>query len=56
MVRGQVCTILDMSNNDQRTHRRQQGVMAVIIANLVLDEIFRLEHLANVMKIRPYPY
>ena len=52
---GQVDAVLDVADDDQRAHRRRQVGVAVGGAGLVLDEIVRLEHLADVVEVRPDP-
>ncbi len=47
---GQGDAVLDMADDDQRAQGRFEVVVAVF-AGLVLDEIVRLEHLADVVEI-----
>ena len=47
---GQGDAVLDVADDDQRAQGRLQGVVAVL-AGLVLDEVVRLEHLADVVEV-----
>ena len=49
----QIGTVLDVRDDHQRAHRRQQRLVAILLPSLVLDEVSRLEHLADVVKVRP---
>ena len=50
---AQVDAVLDVADDDQRAHRRGELGVAVGRTDLVLDEVVRLEHLADVVKIGP---
>ena len=50
---AQVDAVLDVADDDQRAHRRGELGVAVGRADLVLDEVVRLEHLADVVEIGP---
>ena len=47
---GQGHAVLDVADDDERAQGRLQGVVAVL-AGLVLDEVVRLEHLADVVEV-----
>ena len=47
----QVGTVLDVGDDHQRAHGRQQRLVAIRVTPLVLDEVARLEHLANVVEV-----
>ena len=50
---AEVDAVLDVADDDQRAHRRGQLGVAVGRPDLVLDEVVRLEHLADVVEIGP---
>ena len=50
----QVRAVLDVGDDYQRAHGRHQRLVAVGLGALVLDEIARLEHLADVVEIGPH--
>ena len=51
---GQVGAVLDVGDDHQRAHGGHQRLVAVVVGALVLDEIARLEHLADVVEIGPH--
>ena len=53
---GQVDAVFDVADDDQRAHGRGQIVVPALFAvGHVLHEVMRLEHLADVVEIRPDP-
>ena len=48
---GQVGAVLDVGDDHQRAHGRHQRLVAVVVVPLVLDEVARLEHLADVVEV-----
>ena len=51
VLAGEGHAVFDVADDDQRAEGRLQDVMAVL-AGLVLDEVLRLEHLADVVIVR----
>ena len=47
----QVDAVFNVSDDDQRAHRRREIGMSACRADLVLDEVVGLEHLADVVKV-----
>ena len=56
MLPGQVGAVLDVGDDDQRAHGRHQRLVPVGVVPLVLDEVARLEHLADVVEIGPHAH
>ena len=50
---AEIDAVLHVTDDDQGAHRGREVVMPIDAADLVFDEIVRLEHFANVVKIRP---
>ena len=51
---GQIGAVLDVGDDHQRAHGRHERLVAVVVGALILDEIARLEHLADVVEIGPH--
>ena len=49
----QVGAVLHVRDDHQRAHRRHERSVAIVALALVLGEVARLEHLADVVEIRP---
>ncbi len=56
VLAGQIGSVLDVGNDDQRAHGRHERIVPVRAGPLVLDEIVRLEHLADVVKVSSHAY
>ena len=53
MQASQLNSVLDVRNDHDRAHRGIEVVVFVLSTLLVLDEVFRLAHFANVVKVGP---
>ena len=53
---AEVDAVLDVADDDQRAHRRGEVGVPVGRADLVLDEVVRLEHLADVVEVGADPH
>ena len=54
VLAGQVGPVLDVRDDHQRAHGGSQRLVAVLVGPLVLDEVVRLEHLADVVEVGPH--
>ena len=54
VLTGQIDAILDVGNDHQRAHRGLERLVPVPFGSLVLDEVRRLEHLADVVEVGPH--
>ena len=51
---GKVGTVFDVCNDYQRTHCRREVFVPVGLLALVLDEVTRLEHFADIVEVRTH--
>ena len=49
----EVGAVFHVGDDDQRAHGGQQVFMPVALQTLVLDKVVRLEHFADIVKVRP---
>ncbi len=53
VLASQVGTIFHVGDDDQRAHGRLEGFVAIGSLALIFNEVIRLEHLADVVKVSP---
>ena len=56
MLPGQIGAVFNVRDDDQRAHGRHQRFVPIRFRALVFDEVARLEHFADVVKVRPHPH
>ena len=52
----EVGAVFHVGDDHQRAHRGDERIVPVVALGLVLDEILRLEHLADVVEVRPHAH
>ena len=56
MLPAEVNSVFHVPDDDERAHGRRQLGVPISWADLVFNEIMRLEHLADVVEISPDPH
>jgi hypothetical protein len=51
MLPRQIGTVLDVRDDDQRAHGRHERFVPVGVLSLILNEVPRFEHLADVVEV-----